>query len=91
MIPHIRIEIYNDMRYVICISQAVFTAFLIIYKIALKIKCLVLHSVSLDIPICGGYVAVTCLVTGNDNTMRICQVSYARILQTVELIAFVPL
>ena len=79
------------MRYVICILQVVFTAFLIIYKIALKIKCLVLHSVSLDIPICGGYVAVTCLVTSNDNTMSICQIAYSRILQTVELIAFVPL
>lgn len=63
------------MRYVICISQAVSTAFLIIYKIALKNKCLVLYSMFLDIPIRGGYVAVTCLVTCNDNTMRICQIA----------------
>ena len=79
------------MRYVICILQAVFTAFLIIYKIDLNIKCHVPQSVSMDIPICGGYVAVTCLVTSNDNTMSICQIAYSRILQSLELIVFVPL
>lgn len=62
----------------------------IVSKISFKAKCYLLYSMLLDILVGSSDVAMSSLVTCNYHSLCICQVTDARVLQTVELVTVIP-
>ena len=82
-----RLFINEQLSSIVCMTindscvdkEEVDISLILIDKITFKTKRYLLNAMLLNILVCGSYVAVASLVTSDNNTLCVSQVSYARV------------